>query len=338
MNPPNANDDGNHATDTAHRVEDIAIGIVIAVVVVAGLYALNGSEMNSRSALPMMLAGIMCVIGAIHGATDFAIARKTLTRLPRQISYFFAYATLAITTTLLLFRWPLPMLFLLLALGAWHFGYWHVRHERHAVVRNIMALAIGMMPIWAAVMFQPEQCREIFNLLVGDRRESATVIVRGLQAAWPILVGGVLCFCLRLVQMTSGTMQSTSTSTSTATPPQPAPTTFEFRRSMLHLLLSAALFAVLPVFLAFAVFFALLHAPLHSRDVLAAPRSTRNRILLEAILLTVFATVMLGVFLLNTLPSDPGTLPAAILAGLLAITLPHALNDVLIRLFARRLQ
>jgi Brp/Blh family beta-carotene 15,15'-monooxygenase len=313
----------------ATRAENVALAITIALVL--GAIALESIwRIEPRSGLAFFLATILVAFGAIHGATDFWVARSRLRTITARITYLLLYVTIVLAALLALFTAPMLSMSGMLLLGAWHFGVWHVgahcgMHDSTdscsesfvwRIARHIAAISIGAVPIVAAVYFQPLEAARVFAVLLGN---DALSIV----GAWqhPITLttfaSGLLMWCVLCWKRSGGTST-------------------EFARSVLHIALSALVFAAFPLLLAFAIFFALLHAPLHSRDVLSLARPARNRALLEAIFLTILAlAILLPAYVLLLKPTSATAMSATALSMLLVLTVSHALNATLIRVTQR---
>jgi Brp/Blh family beta-carotene 15,15'-monooxygenase len=307
----------------ATRAENVALAITIALVL--GAIALESIwRIEPRSGLAFFLATILVAFGAIHGATDFWVARSRLRTITARITYLLLYVTIVLAALLALFTAPMFAMSGMLLLGAWHFGIWHVgaHSSMHgsttarAVTSHLAAVSIGAVPIVAAVYFQPLEAARVFAVLLGN---DALALIDAWQHPITLttFASGLLMWCVLCWKRSGGTST-------------------EFARSVLHIALSAFVFAAFPLLLAFAIFFALLHAPLHSRDVLSLARPARNRALLEAIFLTILAlAILLPAYVLLLKPTSATAMSATALSMLLVLTVSHALNATLIRVTQR---
>lgn len=282
---------------TLPRSDRSVVGPALVILVLAG-----------SALLPMpapWLAALVAVIvlGIPHGALDGEIARDVLRpQLGRGWFLAFAVPYLALAAAVLL-AWriaPATTLAVFLAASVWHFGA-----EDSAGGPAIESLARGGLPIAVPVLVHPQATAAIFE----------TVIGRSLAGAWTWwMLGG----CLWLA--TAGFWAISRGRSALPV-------------DLLRTGLLLGSFVVLPPLTAFALYFVSVHAPAHTR-ALVANRGRASRVvdarsaLVRSLPLTV-VTLAIGAALWRLYP---GTVPDRLLSltiqGLAALTLPHILLDL----------
>lgn len=248
------------------------------------------------------LAAII-VLGVPHGALDGEIARDVLRpRLGRMWFAVFALPYLALAALVLL-AWrvaPLATLGGFLAVSIWHFG-----SEDSRSGTRLEQAARGGLPIGLPVLLQPAATAWVLGTIAGVPMPALPAWLTSGAAIWLALA---LVWSLRLALEGRWT-------------------------TLLGQGLLGCAFTVLPPLTAFALYFVCVHAPAHTRALIADDgRAGRVRdggsAMLRALPLSI-VTVAIGAALWRLYAGPPpARLLALTLQGLAALTLPHLLLDL----------
>jgi beta-carotene 15,15'-dioxygenase len=252
------------------------------------------------------LALVLIILGMSHGATDFAVARRMLTRLPQQARYLLAYVACTLLLLGLLVTLPTLTLLGLLFVAAWHFGEHYVR--RRGSMRDAWhVLSIGMIPLVFAAFGHRDVVQALLSPLIGH---AAPPLVQAVQVLGLVVCAGIADWLLQDLPHAQYSEAQRGT-----------------HRDRLEVLVSIALFLLLPPLIAFAVYFCAIHAPRHMRSLSLAQQNSWA-LLLESLLLTLLALLLAWPLLQHV--QDASHAPQ-LLAALLCLAAPHALNARLIR-------
>ncbi len=245
------------------------------------------------------LAAIV-LLGVPHGALDGEIARPLLRpRWGRTWLAVFAPPYLALAAAVLL-GWrvaPLGTLAAFLAVSVLHFGL------EDAGPKPLEASLRGALPIAAPLLLHPAATARVFGMVALVPLASPPLWLMG--PAWVWAAAGVLWVVGRLWRGEG--------------------------RALAEPLGLVALFALLPPLTGFAIYFVAIHAPRHTRALVASARAPRVTSLAaarhRAVPLTA-VTLLIGACLWRWFPGPaPDRLLALTIQSLAALTLPHLLLE-----------
>lgn len=267
-------------------------------VLLAGPVLAASAALPPHEAMLTALSGII-VLGIPHGALDGEIGR-TILRPRFGWCWFgvFAIPYLGLSALVLL-AWhiePALTLALFLAASVWHFG----TEDGASGGRGLGIAVLGGLPLAAPILLHPTATIAIFSGIAGVPQLEMSNWLWIASLAW---LGATVFWAVR----------------------QPV------RRSI-RAGLTVALFAILPPLTAFAIYFVCLHAPSHTKALIADPhRATRVGDPWSAIRLAMpitALTILIGAALWPLYAADmPEPLLALTIQGLAALTLPHMLLD-----------
>lgn len=271
------------------------------LILVAPLLAASALLPPAASVLTALAAVI--VLGVPHGALDGEIARDVLRpRFGRMWFPVFAGPYLALAA-LVLVAWrlaPLPTLGGFLAVSVWHFG---AEDSRSGTL--LEQLARGGLPIGLPVLVQPAATAWVLGTVAGAPMPDLP--------AW-LTAGALVWLALALLWSIRSAVEGRW-------------------QTLLGQAMLGCAFVVLPPVTAFALYFVLVHAPAHTRALIAdAGRARRvhdaRSAVLRALPLSVM-TIAMGAALWSFYEGPAAArLLALTLQGLAALTLPHLLLDI----------
>ncbi len=279
----------------------------VARIGVGPLGRLVASGLIAASFLPqdlrwcVVLATII-VLGVPHGALDGEIARPVLRpRLGRAWVLAFALPYLVLAGAVLL-AWraaPMPTLAAFLAVSVWHFG-------REDGGEGLGIASRGGLAVALPVLIHPAATAHIFGVVAGVALHRPPPWLRAASLLW---VPAAVAASWNEIRSGNG-------------------------HAVRERVPDAAAFVLLPPIVAFGLYFVLVHAPSHTRgliaDPLRAPRVGDRRAARCRALPWTLVTIGLGAALW---PSYSGPLAERLMAltiqGLAALTLPHLLLELL---------
>ncbi|GJG86624.1 hypothetical protein tb265_18050 [Gemmatimonadetes bacterium T265] len=322
-----------------------AAGLTLSAIVVTALVAPAGVRPGTAVQVAALAAAV-AVFGVPHGALDPLVGRRWLS--PRfgvgwWAPFHGAYVVLGAAVVVGWTFVPAATLTAFLAASALHFGLGDGARER-APRRLAWAevLVRGAAPVVVPALAHPDAVAQAFawvapNASPGGR--AAIVTASAWCARW-VVVPGCAFFALA---HTAGAWRAARRATSRQ--PRPRPRAAR-RLATVHLtdalecLAVPAVAALLPPFLAFLVYFCVLHSARHALALAAAldaasPRRAWARFTRAAVPATA-ATLALGaaawLALSRGADAAAGAAPAAVrvlFAGLAALTAPHTLLTAL---------
>jgi Brp/Blh family beta-carotene 15,15'-monooxygenase len=255
-------------------------------------------------------------IGMFHGMLDIVLFTDTRFKNPR---FLLAYGLAACALIYLLIKVEMLALPILLLLSVWHFGE-PQRFDKPAespVQKGLQRYLLGANSLAAPFFLQGKSLYDIVHNITNttDTMHIAWLFWSVVAMAWlPVLVALVGLFLV-------GSFDKQAS----------------FKSAILETIVVWLAFALLPIWLAFALYFATYHAVRHIRDVLHAARSRmdigsqrhRYNVLWIALL-----TIVLIVFVLwqisgqiptKIMPTDINQWLRMLVILLAAVTLPHAI-------------
>lgn len=241
-----------------------------------------------RTAGPVLLV-VAALAGLPHGAAD-ALLLTGLSGVARAVVPLLAYACAAGTAVAVALAFPAPALAALLVLSVVHFAEGEAAFDRldGGPGDAVAAAAVGTAVVALPLALRPDQTRPLLDALAPDL---AGLLLGPTGRLLLVGVAGALV----LAALARGSTASRT-----------------------DVVLVVALTATAPPLVAFAVWFAGWHALRHGvrLTAAAAPDPSRRAVL---VLATAGGAALLGALTLLT----PGAAPAVLL-GLLALTVPHA--------------
>lgn len=255
-------------------------------VVAAGIVTAVVAPGPMAAAGPLLLV-LAVVAGLPHGAADVLL-------LPWRARPLAAYALVALVALVVALAFPGPALLVLLLVSVVHFAEGEQAFDR---LRGgpgdlVAAVAVAWVAVALPLALHPSAVR---GLLTDLSPGAAGVLLSGVGRVGLLLVAAAL--------VVLGLLRAD-------------------RRQAGELLLVVALFAVAPPLAAFALWFAGWHAVRHTARIMVVEQTGLRRLALSTLAPSLAAGV--GLLALVLLLPAAGAVPAALVLGLLALTVPHA--------------
>jgi beta-carotene 15,15'-dioxygenase len=265
--------------------------LIASVVMMALLYV----QPSWAAVLALILVGLL---GVPHGAADTLRMWVAFKSWPQFLAVISGYGLAALLFAVFFYYWPLPGLFIFIAISIWHFG-----ESDEAAYPKWSVFGFGGLYIFAPFIFWQEQLQVFFQLLGLSDQSIAGLISVCIYAFYLSLA-----ICVYLL-MTNRQLH---------------------RATALYLLVSVPIALLFPPLISFSLYFALLHAPRHSLRLSAElPQWWRHPLML----LTMLATALLAViwWYVSAEQSMQKTLVQILIIGMAAVTVPHMLLDAYLR-------
>ncbi|GAB2914344.1 hypothetical protein GCM10027047_10450 [Rhodococcus aerolatus] len=279
------------------------VAVLAAALLVAAAAAVLVPGALHRAGPGVLVAGLL--LGLPHGAADVwrAVGDAGLLRQARVALAYLAAAVLAFAAW---WWWPLPALLVLLSLTVLHFGSGDVALEAWAGTPAprpaVLGLALGGLPVVVPLALRPGDTVALLDPLTGGRGAA---------------VHAVALLCLPVVALAAGLAVRDAQRAGRW-------------QTVAGLVVVAAVVALLPPLVAFGVYFAGWHAlrqtcrQLDEAGAGADLGTAARRLALRAGPPTVAALLLLAGVVAARWSQDGWSVPTALVAALLAVTVPHA--------------
>ena len=245
--------------------------------------------------------GLVAVFGISHGASDHLMACGTWRRkLGRRwlVAFMAAYLTIA-AAVFLLWQWlPQTVMFIFLAVSAWHFSQ-DARGDSTASSPGSYGLgwataAYGLLPVAGSALLHQSELASLLSSLLASP-QSAALFAQALRVLAVVAVAAALCAAFRFVSSSA-------------------------HDAAIELTAVLAITVLLPPLIGFAAYFCFVHAPLQLRQ-----RCTALRCGWVSYHKRVMPFTLGGIAVIGFAYFSVTTATSALIMGLAALTFPHML-------------